>query len=148
LPGRKSSLATLSASAVGGYTICFIIFQPTYVEMLSLPPSTISWRQRSIVPRIFHRYLQRVFNAGYLKPVLLVGCLLQLVGVFLSSLCNMFMGLGFGMVFPPVIAHVSTYHSTKKVLAMSVTSMGSATSDIIFRSSRSRCSQWWASTGR
>src|SRR5688572_29208200 len=71
-----------------GYILTFGIFQPTYVEMLDLPPSTISWIGSIQLGLLYFAgaFSGRAFDAGYLKPALLVGCLLQLIGAYMSSI--------------------------------------------------------------
>ncbi|KAK0387505.1 hypothetical protein NLU13_5818 [Sarocladium strictum] len=127
-----------------GYILTFGIFQPTYVEMLRLPPSTVSWIGSIQLGLLYlsGAVSGRAFDAGFLKPALLVGCLLQLVGIYMSSISKTYwqlflsqgvcMGIGFGLVFPPIIAHVSTYFSTRKVFAMSIAASGGATGGILF----------------
>lgn len=131
---------------VWGYIVSFGVFQPTYVETLNLPPSTISWIGSV---QLFFVYLVaaisgRLFDAGYLKPMMLVGCLLQVVGIFMTSICDQYwqfflaqgvcMGLGFGLTFPPVISNVATYFSTRKTMAMAISATGGAT--VSFQASR------------
>ena len=127
-----------------GYILTFGIFQPTYVEMLDLPPSTVSWIGSVQLGVLYFAgaFSGRAFDAGYLKPLLLVGCLLQLIGAFMSSIATTYwqlflsqgvcMGLAFGLTFPPIIAHVSTYFTTRKVFAMAIAATGGATGGIIF----------------
>lgn len=127
-----------------GYANSFGIFQAYYEPLLSLPPFTISWIG-SI--QVFLTFLigtlsGRAFDAGYYKLILCTGCIMQLLGVAMTSLCSSYwqfllahglcQGLGNGLVFAPTIALVSTYFTTKRTIAISTAASGAATRGIIF----------------
>ncbi|KAJ6061149.1 Short-chain dehydrogenase/reductase SDR [Penicillium canescens] len=107
-----------------GYANSFGIFQAYYASSLSLPASTISWVGSVQVFLIFFigSVSGRAFDTGYYRPVLWIGCAMQIVAVFVTSLCTKYwqvflaqgvcQGLGNGLIFCPTIASVSTYFTT------------------------------------
>ncbi|PTB41165.1 hypothetical protein M441DRAFT_80572 [Trichoderma asperellum CBS 433.97] len=129
---------------VWGYTISFGIFQPYYVETLNLGPSAVSWIGSTQTCLIFlvGTFSGRAFDAGYLRHVLAVGLLMQLVGIFTTSVSTTYwqlflaqglcQGIGCGLTFAPTIAHVSTYFSKKKTLALASAACGGGTGGVIF----------------
>ncbi|KAF7537347.1 hypothetical protein G7054_g3857 [Neopestalotiopsis clavispora] len=129
---------------VWGYTNSFGIFQSYYASSLSLPPSTISWIGSIQVFCIFvmGTFSGRAFDAGYYLPLLMAGSSLQLLGIFTTSASSTYwqlfltqglcQGLGNGLVFAPTVAHVATYFSRKRSLAISSAATGAATGGVVF----------------
>ncbi|KAJ6019743.1 Short-chain dehydrogenase/reductase SDR [Penicillium canescens] len=127
-----------------GYANSFGIFQAYYASSLSLPASTISWVGSVQVFLIFFigSVSGRAFDTGYYRPVLWIGCAMQIVAVFVTSLCTKYwqvflaqgvcQGLGNGLIFCPTIASVSTYFTTKRTIAISTAASGAATGGIVF----------------
>ena len=127
-----------------GYANSFGIFQAYYVSSLSLPASTISWIGSVQVFLIFliGSVSGRAFDSGYYRPFLWFGCAMQILAVFMTSLCTKYwqvflaqgvcQGLGNGLVFCPTIASVSTYFTTKRTIAISTAATGAATGGIVF----------------
>lgn len=127
-----------------GYTISFGIFQPIYEERMNLPPSTISWVGSIQICGIFlvGTFSGRAFDAGYFRLALIVGCFLQCLGIFMTSVATEYwqlflaqgvcQGLGSGIVFAPTIANMATYFSTKRTMALSAAACGGATGGIVF----------------
>lgn len=127
-----------------GYIISFGIFQPYYVEKLHLEPSAVSWIGSIQVCLIFliGTFSGRLFDAGYFKPLLFVGCTMQLVGIFTTSVGTKYwhlllsqglcQGLGCGIIFAPVIANTATYFAKKRTMAISLGACGGATGGIVF----------------
>lgn len=127
-----------------GSSVSFGIFQPYYQEMLGLPPSTISWVGSF---QIFFIYLVgtfsgRAFDAGHYRPVLVIGSLMQLLGIFMTSIATEFwqlflaqgvcQGIGCGLVFAPSVANTATYFERNRVMAISLSTSGTATGGIVF----------------
>ncbi|KAF3018954.1 hypothetical protein E8E14_011906 [Neopestalotiopsis sp. 37M] len=129
---------------VWGYTNSFGIFQSYYASSLSLPPSTISWIGSIQVFCIFvmGTFSGRAFDAGYYLPLLITGSSLQLLGIFTTSVSSTYwqlflaqglcQGLGNGLIFAPTVAHVATYFSRKRSLAISTAASGAATGGVVF----------------
>lgn len=127
-----------------GYLISFGIFQPQYAKMLSMEPSAIAWIGSVQICLVFlvGTFAGRAFDAGYYKVALIIGNLLQLVGIITTSFAHEYwqvflaqgicQGLGCGIVFAPTVANVSTYFSRKKSIAISLSACGGATGGMIF----------------
>jgi MFS family permease len=127
-----------------GYLSSFGVFQLHYMTMLNATPSAISWIGSM---QIFLVYLVgtlsgRALDAGHFHKVLALGSLLQIIGVFTTSVSTKYWqlflaqgvckGLGDGLVFCPTVSLVATYFSTRRSLAMGIMASGGATGGIIF----------------
>lgn len=127
-----------------GYIISFGIFQPYYMQMLNLPASAVSWigSIQTCLLFLIGTFSGRAFDAGYTRIFLIIGFLMQLVGIFTTSVATTYwqlflaqgicQGLGCGLVFAPTIANMSTYFSKKKILALSAAACGGGTGGVIF----------------
>jgi peptide chain release factor 1 len=127
-----------------GYLISFGIFQPYYVQMLSIDSSAIAWIGSVQICLVFlvGTFAGRAFDAGYYKVALVIGTLMQLVGIVTTSVAHEYwqvflaqgicQGLGCGIVFAPTVANVSTYFSSKKSIAISLSACGGATGGMVF----------------
>jgi MFS family permease len=84
----------------------------------------------------------RLTDAGYFKQVIILGTVLQILGLFMTSLSTQYwqlfvaqgvcLGLGNGCLFCPTISLVSTYFVKKRSLAIGVVACGSATGGLVF----------------
>lgn len=84
----------------------------------------------------------RATDYGLFKLTFLVGSILQLVGVFMTSLSTKYWqlflaqgictGLGNGLIFCPALALLSTYFTKKRSLAIGIAASGSATGGVVF----------------
>ncbi|KAJ9291074.1 hypothetical protein DTO021C3_1290 [Paecilomyces variotii] len=122
-----------------GYANSFGIFQAYYSSWLSLPASTISWIGSIQLFLIFliGSVSGSALDKGYYRWVLISGSILQVLGIFMTSLCTRYwqlflaqgicQGLGNGLIFCPTIALVSTYFTTKRTIAISSAASGAAT---------------------
>ncbi|SPN98677.1 related to monocarboxylate transporter [Cephalotrichum gorgonifer] len=127
-----------------GYLSSFGFFQDHYTTTLSATPFAISWigSVQIFLVYLVGTFSGRALDAGYFHTVLGLGCFLQLLGVFMSSISTEYYqlflaqgickGLGDGLVFCPTVSLVATYFSKKRSLAMAVTASGAATGGIIF----------------
>ncbi|PNY28222.1 transporter MCH4 [Tolypocladium capitatum] len=127
-----------------GYIISFGIFQPYYARTLGIELSAVAWIGSIQICLIFFvgTFSGRAFDAGYYRPVLVAGCLLQLVGIFTTAVARTFwqlflaqglcQGLGCGFVFAPTIAHLSTYFSRRRSMAISLSACGGGTGGMVF----------------
>ncbi|TVY81309.1 Aspyridones efflux protein apdF [Lachnellula suecica] len=84
----------------------------------------------------------RLTDAGYFRPVFIIGSLAGVIGVFMASLSTTYWqlllaqgvccGLGNGCLFCPSLTILSTYFSKKRSLAIGIAAAGSATGGMIF----------------
>ena len=84
----------------------------------------------------------RATDYGLFRMTFLLGSTLQLIGVFMTSLCTKYWqlflaqgictGLGNGLIFCPALALLSTYFTKKRALAIGIAASGSATGGVIF----------------
>ncbi|KAF2762457.1 MFS monocarboxylate transporter [Pseudovirgaria hyperparasitica] len=84
----------------------------------------------------------RVFDAGYYRLTLLVGSILQVVAIFMTSLASqywqLFMaqgicgGIGAGIIYVPTVSCVATYFAKRRALAVSFATSGTATGGVVF----------------
>lgn len=127
-----------------GYINSFGVFQTYYTATLGLPPATVSWIGSIQVFLLFFigTFTGRATDAGYFRPLLLLGSLFQLLGLVATSFSTTYwqlflaqgvcMGLGNGCLFCPVVATVATYFSTRRRLAIGISACGSATGGLVF----------------
>ncbi|KAF4980382.1 hypothetical protein FZEAL_3612 [Fusarium zealandicum] len=127
-----------------GWVNSFGIFQAYYTELLSRPASDISWIGSIAVFLLFFvgALTGRLVDAGHFRIVFLLGILLQVTGVLVTSLCTEYwhflvaqgvvVGLGSSCVFCPVLAVLSTYFARRRALAMGIAACGSATGGMLF----------------
>ena len=84
----------------------------------------------------------RALDAGLFRPIYVSGLVIQLIGVFMTSISTKYWqlflaqgvctGIGNGLQFCPAIGLVSTYFSTKKSRALAFCACGGATGGMIF----------------
>ena len=127
-----------------GYSNAFGFFQAYYSTVLQESPSHISWvgSIQAFLVLFVGVFSGRAVNAGYYYHVAVTGLVLQLIGVFMTSLVSEYwqlllaqgicQGLAGGLVLTPTMAVVATYFSSKRAVAMSGASSGSATGGVIF----------------
>lgn len=126
------------------------VFQTHYTSTLSLPPSTISWIGSLQIFLLFFlgSFSGRATDAGYFRPVFILGTSLQLLGVFSLSGATKYwqmllaqgicMGIGNGLVFCPSFAILSGYFARNRALAIGAAASGSATGGVIIPAIASR----------
>ena len=83
-----------------------------------------------------------IYDAGYIRPLLYVGTILNVTGLMMTSICTNFwqlalaqgamIGIGDGCLFLTSVAIVPQYFSTRKATATGVASMGSGIGGVIF----------------
>src|ERR1700710_22937 len=127
-----------------GFINSFGVFQTYYVATLNRPPSDISWIGSIQVFLLFFigTFTGRLTDAGYFRPVFLVGSLIGVFGLFMASLSTTYWqlflaqgvccGLGNGALFCPSLSLLSTYFSKKRSLALGIAAAGSATGGMVF----------------
>lgn len=129
-----------------GFINTFGVFQTYYVTALGRPPSDISWIGSIQIFLLFFigTLTGRVTDAGYFRPVLLLGSAFQVVGIFTSAQATQYwqlflsqgicMGIGNGCLFCPTMAVLSTYFARKRMFAIGVAACGAATGGLVFPS--------------
>ncbi|PYI11078.1 MFS general substrate transporter [Aspergillus sclerotiicarbonarius CBS 121057] len=127
-----------------GVSNSFGVFQQFYSETLPQSNSDISWIGGVQVSLLFFVGVisGRLTDGGYFRPVYFLGVLLQLVGVFMASLCKNYwqvflaqavcMGLGNGCTFCSGLAVMSSYFLRNRALAVGVAAAGAAVGGLIF----------------
>ena len=127
-----------------GYINSFGVFQTFYVKSLGHPPSDISWVGSIQIFLLFFvgTFAGRATDAGYFKPILTAGALLELFSIFMTSLCTKYwqlflaqglgQGLGCGLMFCPTIALMPTYFTKNRGIAIGIAASGSATGGLVF----------------
>ncbi|KAG9850025.1 MFS general substrate transporter, partial [Aureobasidium melanogenum] len=127
-----------------GYLSSFGLYESYYTSTLSLSPSSISWIGSVQIFLVYAvgTFSGRALDAGYYHTVQAMGSILQILGIFMTSISKKYWqiflaqgickGLGDGLVFCPTVSLVATYFSKKRSLAMAFTASGGATGGIIF----------------
>lgn len=127
-----------------GFINSFGVFQIYYVTALNRPPSDISWVGSMQVFLLFFvgTFSGRITDAGYFRPVFLIGSFLGVFGIFMASLSTTYWqlflaqgvccGLGNGFLFCPALSLLSTYFSKKRSLAIGLAAAGSGTGGMVF----------------
>jgi MFS family permease len=83
-----------------------------------------------------------LYDAGYFRPLIATGSFLVVFGMMMTSICTAYwqimlaqavcMGVGFGCLFVPSVAIVSTYFSTKKAFATGIAAAGSSLGGVVY----------------
>ncbi|KAL9019893.1 MAG: hypothetical protein Q9185_002835 [Variospora sp. 1 TL-2023] len=122
----------------------FGVFQTYYITALNHPPSDISWIGSIQIFLLFFvgTFSGRATDYGLFRTTFILGSILQLVGVFMTSLSTRYWqlilsqgiatGLGNGLLFCPSLAVLSTYFSSKRAVAIAIAASGSATGGLVF----------------
>lgn len=84
----------------------------------------------------------RALDAGLFTPTLLIGSVIQVVGIFMTSLCKVFWqlvlaqglcaGLGAGIFFCPTMGLVTTYFKRKRGVAVAIVSTGNSVGGAVY----------------
>jgi len=140
----QALLGHLAIFNTWGFINSFGIFQTYYTHALAEAPSTISWVGSVQIWLLFFigTFSGRALDAGYFRAVFILGQLLQILGVFMTSLATSYWqvflaqglctGIGNGLVFCPSFALLSGYFSRNRALAIGVAASGSATGGVVF----------------
>ncbi|OCK82774.1 putative MFS monocarboxylate transporter [Lepidopterella palustris CBS 459.81] len=138
------ALAHLVICETWGQISSYGVFQSYYSLTLGHPQSDISWVGSIQIFLLFFvgTFSGRATDAGLFRPVFAVGVLLQVIGIFMSSLSTKYWplflaqgvctGIGNGLQFCPTMSLLSTYFSKNKSLAMGIAATGSATGGLIY----------------
>ena len=127
-----------------GYINSFGLFQTYYVNELHQAPSAISWigSVQIFLTFFIGTFSGRATDGGYFKITFVTGSIIQLIGVFMTSLCTEYWqvflaqgvctGLGNGLVFVPSVSLLSTYFLRNRSLALGFAASGSSTGGLVF----------------
>lgn len=128
-----------------GFINSFGLFETYYVDTMHLGSSSqVAWIGSLQVFILFGMgtFSGRATDAGFFKLTFVIGSVIQLVGIFMTSLCKTYwqvllaqgvcVGIGNGLVFVPSVALASTYFLKNRSLALGVAASGSATGGLVF----------------
>lgn len=128
-----------------GYIGSWGLFESHYQEQLGMSFSAVSWVGSIQLFLVFFigTFSGRALDAGYLRTTVAIGCALQVIGIFATSVAKSFpvlfvtqgilVGVGDGLAFTPMISLISTYYNNKtRALAVSFAAAGAATGGIVF----------------
>jgi MFS family permease len=127
-----------------GYMNSFGVFQTYYTSELGVSQSTVSWvgSVQLWVIFVMSAFSGRALDAGLFIPAFIVGSILQLLGVFMNSLCTEFWqillaqgfctGLGSGIIFCPSMGLVTTYFTKRRGIAVAIVTTGNSLGGAIY----------------
>jgi MFS family permease len=127
-----------------GYINSYGIFEAYYIDKLHLSASAVSWMAsiQIFLLCFIGVFSGRALDAGYFRHVVALGCFFQLLGIFMTSLCDQYwqfflaqgvcQGIGNGLVFTPTVGLVSTYFLKKRSFAMNLVLSGSVSGGFAF----------------
>jgi len=140
----QCACAWLVVFCTWGYANAFGAFQAYYTEDLKLDGSTVSWIGSINVFVLFFMstFSGRALDAGLFLPVFAVGAVLQIVGIFTTSVSTTFWqlllsqglatGIGSGIFFCPSMALCATYFSKKRGIAVALATSGNSVGGMIY----------------
>ena len=126
-----------------GYINSFGVFQTYYVKQLGHSPSDISWVGSVQIFLLFFigTLSGRATDAGYFRPTFIVGTIIQLLGVFMTSLSTKYWqlslaqgvctGIGSGLLFCPTLALIPTYFTRNRAIAIGIAASGTTTGGML-----------------
>jgi predicted MFS family arabinose efflux permease len=127
-----------------GFINSFGVFQTYYMELLGRPPSDVSWIGSITVFLAFFigTFTGRMVDAGFLRPILVVGTSFMTLGIFATSAATQYwqlllaqgltIGIGCGFLFCAAITTVATYFSTRRSFALGLSASGSVTGGLVY----------------
>jgi MFS family permease len=127
-----------------GYVNSFGSFQTYYTSVLPQTPAQISWigSIQSWLTFFLSAFSGRLLDAGYFLPTIVVGSLLQLLGIFLMSVSTQYWqlmltqgvltGIGSGLFFTPSVAIVSTYFLKRRAIAVGLATTGNSIGGLVY----------------
>ncbi|KAL1798510.1 hypothetical protein ACET3X_002547 [Alternaria dauci] len=127
-----------------GYITSFGLFQQYYVEQLGRSSSDIAWigGMQMFLLNFVGVFSGRTVDMGYLRHCLVLGCILQVLGAFMTAISTEYWqlflsqglcsGLGHGFLFAPIVSILPTYFKRHRALAVSLATCGSSTGGMIF----------------
>ncbi|GAB7356073.1 hypothetical protein MBLNU459_g6688t2 [Dothideomycetes sp. NU459] len=140
----QCAMAWLVCFNTWGYVNAFGAFQTYYSSTLDETPSTISWIGSIQVWILFFlaAFSGRALDAGLFVPAFVIGAVVQVVGIFTTSLATKYWhlvltqgvctGIGGGIMFCPAMALLSTYFSTHRGVAVSLATTGNSVGGALY----------------
>ncbi|QYS95369.1 MFS domain-containing protein [Trichoderma simmonsii] len=120
------------------------VFQEYYTQTLGKSQSSISWIGSVQVFFLFSigAFSGRLTDAGHFRITFACGVFLQLLGIFMTSLCTAYwqiflaqsvcLGIGNGLTFCPAIAVLSQYFKKYRAFAVGVSAAGAAVGGLVY----------------
>ncbi|KEY69827.1 hypothetical protein S7711_08610 [Stachybotrys chartarum IBT 7711] len=127
-----------------GFVNAYGTFQAYYITTLPQSQSAISWIGSIQVFLCYFTgaFSGRLLDAGYFPHTLVAGSLLQLLGIFLTSVATQYWqllltqgvltGLGGGVLLTPAVTVVLTYFSTRRAIALGIVTTGNSLGGMIY----------------
>ena len=138
---------------LAGHLMCFVtwglitsfgVFQLYYEQTLEIQPSVVSWVG---TVQIFTLLLVgtvsgRASDAGLVHEAVLIGTLLIVFGMFMTSLATQYyqlflsqgvcIGLGMGILYMPSLSVPSSYFKKKKPFAVAIIASGAGSGGLVY----------------
>lgn len=121
-----------------GYVNSFGTFQTYYESSLGETASTVSWigSVQTFVLFFLGTFSGRASDAGFFIPLFAVGSVIQVIGIFMTSLSykywqlflaqGIMTGIGSGIIFTPAVGVLSTYFCRKRGIAIALATTGNS----------------------
>ncbi|EGR44560.1 uncharacterized protein TRIREDRAFT_70172 [Trichoderma reesei QM6a] len=120
------------------------VFQDYYTQTLHQSQSSISWIGSAQVFFLFSigAVAGRLTDAGHFRVTFACGVALQLLGIFMTSLCTEYwqiflaqavcLGIGNGLTFCPALAVLSQYFKRYRAFAVGLSAAGAAVGGLVY----------------
>ncbi|KAK8099037.1 MFS general substrate transporter [Apiospora kogelbergensis] len=129
-----------------GYYSSFGAFQSHWQTTLQRSPADISWTgSLQLSLPLVGAVAGRLMDQGHFRSLMVTGCLLQLIGIFVTSFVTrpgqyaqlltaqgFVQGLGNGILFTPCVTLISLYFVRYRAFALGVSSCGAPIGGVIF----------------
>lgn len=129
-----------------GYYSSFGAFQSHWQTTLQRSPADISWTgSLQLSLPLVGAVAGRLMDQGHFRSLMVTGCLLQLIGIFVTSFVTrpgqyaqlliaqgFIQGLGNGILFTPCVTLISLYFVRYRAFALGVSSCGAPIGGVIF----------------
>ncbi|QIW96077.1 hypothetical protein AMS68_001595 [Peltaster fructicola] len=140
----QAAMAHLTVFSTWGWITSYGVFQSYYQNTLGLEPSAISWLGSVQIFLLFFlgAFTGRALDAGLFRTCYIAGAVLQMLGIFTTSIATKYwhfflcqalcMGIANGLQFCPTMALLSTYFDRKRAFALGIGALGSCTGGVVF----------------
>jgi MFS family permease len=120
------------------------VFQSYYTQALGRSQSSIAWIGSVQVFLLFSMGVAagRLTDAGYFRIIFTSGVFLQVLGIFMTSLCDKYwqiflaqavcLGIGNGFTFCPALAVLSQYFKRNRSFAVGIGASGAAVGGLVY----------------
>lgn len=127
-----------------GYMNSYGIFQSYYRDTHGWSQSQVSWIGSLQMFFVFFigMFSGRLCDAGHMRRLFAVGLALEILGIFMTSLCTevwelvlahgVCVGIGSGLIYCPGVALVASYFQKWRAVASAAQACGSATGGMVF----------------